>query len=135
MRYLWFFIFLASTLYAIDGEELLQEVNTARARNDLPALRHDQQLSSISQKWAIHLIQSNVFDHRPDLKHFLDTYRTITENLFKSYGAPSARRVVTAWMNSNGHRHNLLDRHTTMAGFGIYRTGTVYIIVYNGASL
>ena len=39
MRYFWFLIFLASTLHAIDGEELLQEVNTAQAQAEKETIR------------------------------------------------------------------------------------------------
>jgi len=134
MRYLWFFIFLTSALHAIDNKELLEEVNIIRVKNGLLPLKCDQNLSNISQKWAVHLTQSNRFDHRSDLKSFLGTYSTITENLFKSNITPPAKRVITAWMNSSGHRANLLDRETKLAGFGISKAGTVYIIVYNGAS-
>ena len=135
MRYFWFLIFLASTLHAIDNKELLEEVNMVRVKNGLLPLKYDQNLSNISQKWAAYLTRSNRFDHRSDLKSFLGTYSTITENLFKSNITPSAKRVINSWMNSSGHRENLLDKDTTIVGIGISSTRGIYIVVYNGADL
>ncbi len=51
------------------------------------------------------------------------TYRTAGENI--AYGYPSPQQVVTGWMNSDGHRKNILSASFSGIGVGCYSKGGV----------
>ena len=51
------------------------------------------------------------------------TYRTAGENI--AYGYPSPKQVVTGWMNSDGHRKNILSASFSGIGVGCYSKGGV----------
>ena len=53
-------------------------------------------------------------------------WRTAGENI--AYGYPSARDVQEGWMNSPGHRENILNAGFTHVGVGLYvdSEGTAY---------
>lgn len=51
------------------------------------------------------------------------TYRTAGENI--AYGYPSPQKVVTGWMNSDGHRKNILSASFSGIGVGCYSKGGV----------
>jgi len=54
------------------------------------------------------------------------TYGRIAENV--ALGFPNAETVVEGWMNSSGHRRNILDRDVIETGIGIARSsaGGIY---------
>lgn len=109
----------------------LDEVNRVRAENGSGPLTIDPALEKIAQEYARELAQ------RRDLSHVSKTpgKRTIDErvhsvglnprdygeNLAQLMSTPQAlsRSVVRMWLNSDGHRRNMLDRTFTRAGLGI----------------
>jgi len=135
MRLFLLCIFLSSSLYAYDSESYVVEINKIRSKFKLSPVALNTDLSQIAQRWSSYLLKQNRFDHRSDLRSFLINYHIITENLFKSNINPSPKHVINAWMNSSGHRDNLLDKETTIVGIGISNKRGVYIVVYNGADL
>ena len=84
----------------------------------------DATLSAAAQVRAQEIDVS--FSHtRPDgtscftvLKDFGISYRACGENIAK--GSPSPARVVEGWMNSAGHRANILNANFTAIGVGVY---------------
>ena len=46
-----------------------------------------------------------------------------SENIAK--GQPSVGRVIAAWMDSRGHRRNILDRRVAEVGFGMAGSGQI----------
>ena len=49
-------------------------------------------------------------------------YSAIAENI--AQGQPAVEDVMNAWMNSPGHRANILDWYPSELGIGIYQGGT-----------
>lgn len=77
--------------------------------------------------------QSQLFSHtRPSgqnwttvLSQYGVTYRTAGENV--AYGQKTAKEVMNAWMNSPGHRANILNSNYKELGIGVYeKNGTYY---------
>lgn len=58
------------------------------------------------------------------MKQFGISYKTAGENIAKGQKTPEA--VVNAWMNSEGHRANILNPNYTQMGLGYTADGTVY---------
>ena len=55
------------------------------------------------------------------MKNFGINYRTAAENIAKGQATPQA--VVNAWMNSSGHRANILNPSFTKIGVGYVQSG------------
>ena len=97
-------------------------VNAARAEYGLPALTVDAKVQQAAQVRARESAQS--FSHtRPDGSSFSTalteagvSYTRSGENI--AYGQTTPQQVVQAWMDSAGHRANILDAGFTHIGVG-----------------
>lgn len=106
------------------AQEVVRLVNIERADAGLAPLTMDATLSAAAQVRAQEIDES--FSHtRPDgsscftvLKDFGITYRACGENIAK--GSPTPERVVEGWMNSAGHRANILSANFTTIGVGVF---------------
>lgn len=104
------------------AQAVLAEVNAARAQNGLSALTLDANMNRAAAVRAAELAQS--FSHtRPNGSRGLTalneagvSYRTAGENI--ASGQQSAQAVVSAWMNSSGHRANILSSLFGRMGVG-----------------
>ena len=100
-------------------------INAERAKNGVAALSTNANASKAAQVRATEIVKQ--FSHtRPNgescftaLKEFNVSYSTAGENI--AYGQPDAQSVVTGWMNSPGHRANILNANFTGSGVGVYK--------------
>ena len=107
-------------------------MNIERSKAGLSALSTNSTLTAAEDKRAQETKQS--FSHtRPNgssfstvLKEFNISYRTAGENI--AYGQRTPQEVVTGWMNSPGHRANILNANFGKIGIGVYQAsnGTIY---------
>lgn len=113
------------------ASEVLRLVNQERAKAGLSAFTTKSTLTAAANKRAQETVQS--FSHtRPNgssfstvLKEFGVTYRAAGENI--AYGQKSPQEVVTGWMNSPGHRANILNGNFNTIGIGVYQAnGRIY---------
>ncbi len=97
-------------------------MNEHRAAAGLAPVTYSAKLSQAAQVRAVEIEQS--FSHtRPDGRYFSTvfaehgiTYRYSGENI--AWGQKSPEEVVTAWMNSAGHRANILNANFKELGVG-----------------
>lgn len=113
--------------------EILALVNKERSKNGLKPLTIDWQVSRVAQYKSDDMANNNYFSHTSPsygtpfqmLKSFNVKYRTAGENIAKGQKTPEA--VMTAWMNSEGHRANILNPNYTHLGVGYTeKNGTTY---------
>jgi uncharacterized protein YkwD len=113
------------------ANQVLQLVNQERAKAGLSAFTTNSTLTAAANKRAQETKQS--FSHtRPNgtsfstvFKEFGISYRTSGENI--AYGQRSPEEVVNGWMNSPGHRANILNPSFNKIGIGVYESnGTIY---------
>lgn len=111
--------------------EVLKLVNKYRASNGLSPVSLDNAISSAADIRAKEIVRS--FSHtRPDGRSCFSvlsdngiSYNGAGENI--AYGQDTPEEVMTAWMNSDGHRANILNGSFTKLGVGIYSSGgTIY---------
>jgi uncharacterized protein YkwD len=106
--------------------------NQIRAQNDLPALKDNMKLRKAAGGHSSDMVDEGYFDHTsPDGETFVDRILgagyakrtdgwTLGENLAWGTGDLStAQGVMNAWMNSPGHRANILKRSYKEIGVGI----------------
>lgn len=109
-------------------EQVVELVNMERAKVGLPALTMSQDLNNAAQIRAVETVQS--FSHtRPDGSSFSSvlkengiSFRGAGENI--AWGQRTPEAVVNAWMNSEGHRANILNKNFTSIGVGYYLNGS-----------
>ena len=110
------------------AEQVTALVNAERAIAGLPALTLNRELSANATVRAREIINS--FSHtRPNGNSFSSaitlSYRTAGENI--AYGYSSAESVMNGWMNSAGHKANILKSSYTQIGVGVVENrGTLY---------
>ena len=110
------------------AEEVLYYVNIEREEVGLKPLRLSPQLMQAADIRAKELLQR--FSHtRPDgtgcFTAVSTSYRYIGENI--AAGQSSPQEVVEAWMNSQGHRENILNPNFDKMGIGyVYSPNSEY---------
>ena len=113
------------------ADEVLRLVNIEREKAGLSHLTINATLKAAADKRAQETKVS--FSHtRPNgskfstvLQEYGISYRTAGENI--AYGQRSPQEVVTGWMNSPGHRANILNGSFNKIGIGVYQSkGVIY---------
>lgn len=114
------------------AKEVAALVNQERASAGLGALKIDVGVRSAAQTRAMELEEK--FSHtRPDSSDCFTaltqagvSFRGAGENI--AYGQSSPREVMRGWMDSSGHRANILNPQFTSIGVGVYESasGTLY---------
>ncbi len=111
-------------------EKVLQLVNKERKKNGLSALVMDSKLKKAAQFRAEEIVKS--FSHtRPNgedcftvFPKFGVTYMAAGENI--AAGQRSAAAVMDSWLNSPGHRANILGQNFGKIGIGLCKTSDGY---------
>lgn len=106
-------------------EQVVALVNEERAKEGLAPLSIDENVQAAAQVRAVECEQS--FSHtRPNGSNFATalkeqnvSYRRAGENI--AWGQRSPEEVVNAWMNSAGHRANIMNSNFTKIGVGYYQ--------------
>lgn len=116
--------------------EVIRLVNAERAKQGLSPLTTNQTIAGVAQLRANEL--TTLFDHtRPDgsrcftaLNQAGISYRAAGENIAMGYPTPQA--VVEGWMNSPGHRANILNASFTTIGVGYCSQGRYWVQMFVG---
>jgi uncharacterized YkwD family protein len=109
-------------------------VNQERQKAGLKPLQLDTKLSDVAREKSRDMMNKGYFSHQSPtygspfdmMKQFGITYRTAGENIAKGQRTP--QEVMNAWMNSQGHRANILNGNFTHIGVGFVKDsqGTTY---------
>lgn len=113
-------------------QEVIRLVNEIRAENGLKALTYDWELARVARYKSQDMKDNQYFAHNSPIygtpfqmiKNFGISYRSAGENIAKGYATPQA--VVNAWMNSSGHRANILNASYTRIGVGYVSGGNYW---------
>ncbi len=110
-------------------KEVVRLVNEERVKNGLRELTYDWELSRVARIKSQDMRDNRYFSHTSPtygspfnmMRSFGITYRSAGENIAKGQATPAA--VVNAWMNSSGHRANILSPSFTHIGVGYVADG------------
>lgn len=127
----------AGSLHAYELR-VIELVNAERAKYGLSALKASEELSSGARLKSKDMHDNGYFSHNSPtygspfdmMKSLGITYRKAGENIAKGYQSPEA--VVNAWMNSEGHRANILNASYTEIGVGYIPSGGYYTQWFRG---
>lgn len=112
--------------------EVVRLVNAERAKVGLAPLTEDAALTRTARMKSRDMRDNRYFDHNSPtygtpfqlLRAQGVAYRTAGENIAMGYATPEA--VVRAWMNSSGHRANILNASYTRIGVGYVADGSYW---------
>jgi len=116
-------------------EDVFARINQLREDEGLKPLRFDRPLAAVARGFSRKMAVENFFSHEaPSGETFEDRIRKsriefsrIGENIYKCTNLPKpAESAVKAWLNSPGHRHNLLTVEYTETGIGVWKQGKTY---------
>lgn len=118
--------------------EVVRLVNVERAKKGLKALTADWELSRVARFKSQDMKDKGYFSHTSPtygspfdmIRSFGISYRSAGENIAKGQNTPKA--VVTAWMNSSGHRANILNSSYTKIGVGYVSSGNYWTQMFIG---
>jgi uncharacterized YkwD family protein/spore coat assembly protein SafA len=118
--------------------EVVRIVNEERAKRGLRELKHNWQLSRVARYKSQDMKDLGYFSHTSPtygspfqmIKSFGITYRSAGENIAR--GQRSPKEVVNAWMNSSGHRANILSSSFTEIGVGYASDGNYWTQMFIG---
>jgi stress response protein SCP2 len=110
--------------------EVVDRTNAERTRRGLRPLTVDTRLAAAAQAHSADMVQRGFFAHEsPDGRQVWDravaagyAYRKVAENI--AAGQRSAEEVVRGWMESPGHRANILDGDLAQIGVGRVEGGS-----------
>lgn len=113
-------------------QEVIRLVNVIRAENGLNQLTYDWELSRVARIKSQDMKDNRYFAHNSPvygtpfqmIKNFGISYRSAGENIAMGYRTPQA--VVNGWMNSSGHRANILNASYTHIGVGYVADGSYW---------
>lgn len=123
-----------------DEKEVFDLINKQRTNNGLDALKNDSEIQRVARIKAQDMVYNNYFSHTSPtygspfdmLKSFKISYKTAGENIA---GNPSNSSAVTAWMNSSGHKANILNSNFNYTGIGVVNSpkyGKMYVQLFIG---
>ena len=123
-----------------DEMEVFNLINQKRTSAGLAKLKIDHETQNVARIKAKDMVDSNYFSHTSPtygspfdmLKSFKVSYKTAGENIA---GNSSNSKAVEAWMNSEGHKANILNSSFNYTGIGVVngsKYGKIYVQMFIG---
>jgi hypothetical protein len=125
---------LAPVVNAAYEQEVVDRVNDVRAANSLPPLKRTTALDDAARYHATDMGQDNYFDHNSydviggslvmvcawsdRIGSYYSNWWWLAENIAAGYSTPAD--VMNGWLNSPGHRANILNPNLWEIGVGYY---------------
>ena len=115
---------------------VIDRVNAIRREKGLAELEPLPALSRIARDYSRRMSEEDFVGHTDPQGKGLDdrllgaglSFRTIAENIAQSTNMPDpVEAAVEGWMESKGHRRNILSEEFTQTGVGIWKDGGTYI--------
>lgn len=123
-----------------DEKEVFNLINKQRTNNGLQALKVDEEVQRVARIKAEDMVANNYFSHTSPtygspfdmLKSFKISYRTAGENIAANSSNSGA---VNSWMNSSGHKANILNSSFNYTGIGVVSSskyGKIFVQMFVG---
>lgn len=123
-----------------DEQEVFNLVNAKRTAAGLAALSIDAEVQKVARDKAQDMVDNNYFSHTSPIygspfdmmKSYGIKYKAAGENIA---GNSSNSGAVNAWMNSEGHKANILSNNYNYTGIGVVSSpkyGKIYVQMFIG---
>lgn len=126
-----------ATATAAMEDRIAKRINQIRQQEGLDPLQPNQQLAQVARDYSQQMANQNFFSHTSPqgetpaerVRSAGLHYRMVGENLFKATNVSSpVPAAVEGWMNSPGHRRNILQSGYTRTGVGVWRDQNTYYV-------
>jgi uncharacterized protein YkwD len=116
-------------------ERVRQRINEMRREHGLDPLQSSSELAHLAREHSRRMAEENFFAHvDPEGRSLIDRlreagidYRAAAENISSSTNVPDpVDFAVNGWMESPGHRANILRPEFNATGVGIWREGDTF---------
>ncbi len=116
--------------------QVISRINAIRQEKGLGKFEPLPALSRIARNYSRRMSEENFVGHTDPQGQGLDdrllgagmSFRTVAENLAQSTNMPDpVEAAVEGWMQSEGHRRNILNEELTQTGVGIWKDGETYL--------
>ena len=117
-------------------DRLFSLINAERGKAGVSPLSRSSLLDALAGEWATRMAAKNSQFHRELTKSLLNDngWKNLSENIYGPVADGSPRTILRAWLESDGHRENLLRESSTLGGVGIAKTKSGEVCaVFNGA--
>jgi uncharacterized protein YkwD len=110
---------------------VVNRANADRQANGLGTLWWTPRLGCLAQDWSAHMAATEQLTHR-DLgslirSHEFQGYTGLAENIYVGPGFADGNGIHDAWMNSPGHRANILGNFDTIGvGWAVSNDGRIW---------
>ncbi|MBC8560109.1 SafA/ExsA family spore coat assembly protein [Fumia xinanensis] len=119
-------------------QKVIDLVNEIRVQNGLRKFTANWELSRVARYKSQDMKDKKYFSHTSPtygspfdmMKSFGISYKTAGENIAYGYSTPEA--VIKGWMNSEGHRKNILNPSFTQIGVGYVASGNYWTQMFIG---
>lgn len=119
-------------------QQVVELTNEERTAQGLEPLKVDTELSKVAREKSSDMAENNYFSHNsPNYGSPFDmmdqygiSYQTAGENIAKGQTTPE--QVVNGWMNSEGHRENIMNSNFTHIGVGYVEQGNHWTQQFTG---
>lgn len=119
-------------------QEVIELTNVERSNHGLAPLEADVELSNVARDKSKDMQSRNYFDHTSPtygspfdmMRSYGISYQAAGENIARGQQTPE--EVVNAWMNSQGHRENILNGDFTHIGVGFVEQGNYWTQMFIG---
>lgn len=126
--------------YSVDELEVLNLINAKRKENGLSTLKFDDELQNVARIKAQDMVDNNYFSHTSPIygspfnmiSSFKISYKTAGENIA---GNSTNSGAIEAWMNSSGHKDNILNSNFNYTGIGVVNSpkyGKIFVQMFIG---
>jgi uncharacterized protein YkwD len=113
--------------FSLFERQVFDLTNAERTKRGIAAFKLDDRLNRAAEAHSVDMATKNYFSHQgldgsqpwDRMKAQGYNFSRAAENI--AFGQPTAKDVVTAWMNSAGHRRNILDPNLKDFGVGYFK--------------
>ena len=103
----------------------MSRINAERSSRGLNTLAAKSDLAAVARDWAEQMAAAGSISHDPDLAQKVSGWTVLGDNVGKG---PSVSTIHEAFMNSDTHRHIILDPDFNQVGVGVAKAGsTIYV--------
>lgn len=115
--------------------QVLERINEIRQQHGLKQLRNNEKLAAVARNYSRQMQEQNFFSHTSPAGDTMVQrvhsagifYLMLGENLFKGTNIPKpVPEAVQGWMESPGHRENILRPEYQQTGIGVWHQGNTY---------
>jgi len=130
----------SSSSMNVNEKEVFELINKQRTDNGLKALVVDEEIQRVARIKAQDMVDNNYFSHDSPtygtpfqmLNNFKISYKTAGENIA---GNSTNTGAVNSWMNSSGHKANILNSNYNYTGIGVVSSpkyGRIFVQLFVG---